>query len=277
MLTDILEELLPKDVSIEWVNINNSADIRDSLVTGRIDVATVNIPNFITAYENGLPVTLLSNYIVQTAFIYSTRADILSLNDISRGDRLASTGIGTAYHLTLMLVAKEMFGNAARFDENIVVMDNADMVASVETSNDLDLIMLGFPSIIRADEIASLTPIFDLTPVMQNHNISFVTVTRDNFYDNNPVLIEILYEAFRQAISFIIEHPGDAASLLAGFYGNVSAEDIKHQLISAPPQLEISESGYNGVAELMYEVGMIPNPPTKLANFRNYESIPRVP
>jgi len=277
MLTGMLEDLLPDDVSVEWVNINNSANIRDALVTDRIDIATKNLPSFLTAIHNDMPILLMSNYITQTGLIFSNNPDIASLDDITPAHRLASTGIGTAYHLALMMIALENFDDATRFDNNLTVMDNAAMITSVENSRDLDMIMLGFPSIIRAHEIESVFPIFDLTSTLNDYNISFVTVANEDFYNNNPDLVEILYQAYAKMIDFIINHPHEAAELLAKFYGNVSAEDITQQLMRSPPQLEISESGFNRVTELMSEVGMIPGTPKKLSDLPNFNSIPRVP
>jgi NitT/TauT family transport system substrate-binding protein len=275
-LTGILEELLPDDVSVEWTGLEGNTNVRDALAADRIDIGALNTTTFINAIANDLPIMVLSNYAVQTGVIYSARPDIQSLDDIQSGDKGATQSVGNVYHIALMLHALRTYGDAGKFDANLIAMSNSDMLSSVMTSNELSWIMLGFPATKRADLIDGLTPIFDMTQIIKDNNMGITICTNNNFNDRNPVLVEILYDAIEQVIDFMNNNPSEAARLLAEVYEDIYAADIEEQIRTAPPQLEMSESAYNTVAELMYEVGIIPNPPRLFSELPNYDRIPKV-
>lgn len=275
MSTGTLDDLLPNDVSVEWVNINGGTNARDALAAGKIDIGHFAEPTAISALENDLPFVILSNSILAPAHIYTNRPDIHSIDDIGTGDKIALTSIGSSIHLALMLICKENYGDAARFNNNLVVMQRTDAFASISSSNELACIITVFPYNIRSDETEGLTPILDFMPTVKAYDLGQFVSANSDFYNNNPVLIEAFSKAYQQTVDFINENPEEAANILAEFYGDIDAADIEEQLIAAPPRLEISESSYDKVAELMYEVDIIPNSPKKFAELPNYDNIPR--
>jgi len=277
MLRGTLEQMVPDGVTVEWISSGRSADVRDALVTDRIDIGTFSSPGVIAAIANGFPINILCNSAQQTCIIYSSNPDVRSLEDINQTSKISTQSIGGAYHLALMFVGKELFGDARKFDVNLLNMAYADMFATVETSNMLDAAIVGFPYTLMADEIDKMHPIFDLTPTLMEYNISSFTAASESFYSNNPLLVEITLRAFKETMDFLVEHPGESARILSDFYGDIDADSIEEQIRSLPPQLEISESAFDKVAELMFEVGIIPNQPKKFAELPNYNSILKVP
>ena len=98
-----------------------------------------------------------------------------------------------------------------------------------------------------------------------------------SFYQSNPEIIEAFISAAQKSIDMMNEHPDDAAEILYEYYGgDVEFSDVVGQIVAAPPSLEVSEAAYNRVAELMHEIGIIPNPPKAFAELPNYENIPKV-
>lgn len=274
--TEILSGKLPDNYIIEPVNINSSVDVRDALVSGKIDIGIVSGSVAISALENEMPIVILGNSVFQSAKVYSGNPNIRSVEDITKSDKLATISIGNIYHLAFMIACKEKYGDAGLYNDNLIVMDYADMFASFSAqSSELSGAIMNFPNTIRADKNESLFPILDLTPIIKEYEIGMYIVTSKDFYNDNAELIETFYKAFVEAIDFMNENPGEAALILSEFYDGIDASDVEAQIKSAPPKLEISESAYDKVAGLMYEVGMIPNPPKKFANLPNYDRIPK--
>jgi NitT/TauT family transport system substrate-binding protein len=275
MFNKYLENSLPEGVTVEWVNINSGTDVRDALVAGQIDIATMATPSVIAAIENGLPLEVISGSAVLSGILYSHNPEIRGLADIKAGDKVSLINIGNSQHLALMLACKEQLGAAGKLSDNLVSMQYADVFASLASSDELDCAVMGFPNLKKADAIETLEPILDLTPILREYNIGNFTIVNEKFLDENPYLIEVFSKAFNEAVEYINQESAAAAQLLADFYGEIDAADIVEQLKSAPPKLEISESAYDKVAALMYEVGMLDHAPKKFSELPNYASIPK--
>jgi NitT/TauT family transport system substrate-binding protein len=275
MRKDFLQKVLPDNVKIEWVNINTSSDMRDALVAGQIDIASMSKPSIITAIGNELPVVILSNTLIQLAKLYSNNPDISSMDDIKKTSKIAINGMGSTVHLALMLVSKELYGDPSRFNSNLVSMQYSDIFASITSSKELDCMAATFPNLKKADKIKTLKPILDLTPIIRQYDIGVMFCTRQQFFNDNPELIDAFNKASSEAIDFMNEQPAEAAKLLSEFYGEVDAQDIEEQLKNLPPTPKISESAYDQLASLMYEAKILDSQPKKFSKLPNYDTIPK--
>lgn len=59
---NLFEKYLPENVKIEWTTLTSASDIRDSMVSGDIDIGTPGIMAYMTAIDNGMPLSLMSFY-----------------------------------------------------------------------------------------------------------------------------------------------------------------------------------------------------------------------
>lgn len=59
---NLFEKYLPENVKIEWTTLTSASDIRDSMVSGDIDIGTPGIMAYMTAIDNDMPLTLMSFY-----------------------------------------------------------------------------------------------------------------------------------------------------------------------------------------------------------------------
>ncbi len=102
-------------------------------------------------------------------------------------------------------------------------------------------------------------------------------VGSQEFADNNPMLVEALISASQEAMDFLNNNPSEAAELLTHQYDGVSTAEIEEQIKAVPFTIDISESAYDTVANLMFEIGAIPESPQKFSELPNYDTIPQVP
>lgn len=58
----LFEKYLPENVKVEWTTLSSASDIRDAMVSGDIDIGTPGIMAYMTAIDNGMPLSLMSFY-----------------------------------------------------------------------------------------------------------------------------------------------------------------------------------------------------------------------
>jgi ABC-type nitrate/sulfonate/bicarbonate transport system substrate-binding protein len=177
-----------------------------------------------------------------------------------------------------MLYCMEQYGDPNKLNNNLVVMSNEDAVVAVSSGSDITGAIVPFPYNAELAKAPGVSCILDLQPIFEKYNLGNCMIANKDFFLNNPVLIEIVYEAFRQTAEYIDKNIAEAADILSEvFEVNVPAAIFEETLKDNPSQLDISESAYDKLANLMYEVGMLENPPAPFSSLPNYESIPKVP
>jgi NitT/TauT family transport system substrate-binding protein len=272
-----LENKLPDDVKVEWRVIPSGADVRDALISDNLDFGIMGKGISIPAIENGVPVMIMSDNPFMTIGLFSGNDSIKSLDDISGQNKIATLALGTTTHFSLIATAKELYGDAARFgDDHFTMLTLADTMIALENKS-VDCALVNFPFDIAAKKINGVHEILDLTPYSQKYGITGNFTVRQGFYEENPALVDIMYSAMEETKNYANSNPAEAARILAEFYGNVDAADIENQIRTVPLTIEVSESAYDNFADLLYELGKIPNPPKKFSELPNYDRIPKKP
>jgi NitT/TauT family transport system substrate-binding protein len=268
---DFLSAYLPSGVNIEWVQTANSAETRDALASGHLDIVNISASGFIPAIENGLPMVLLSSGTSAPVKVYSNNPNIKSLRDIGRGDRIAIRNKGNIGWLAFMIACQEEFGNPLEFESNLVPIPEPEALALLASaSNELDVAIFLFPMTIKADQSENITVIADLLPIAKKYNFSSYIAANKNFFDNNPELIEAFMKAQRATIDFINQHPDQAAYLLSEHYG-VEPEYIEWAFKEVPPQMNIA--GYDRIADTLYKAGILTKEPRKFSDLPKYKDL----
>jgi len=273
-MDELLEKNIPDDVSIEWsYGGPSSADTRDALIAGKLDLATISLASFISAVENGLPLVLLSGTMPNPLELYTTRDEINSFKDINEHHKIGMPGKGSNFELAFSLRSKEVFGDASRFSDNIVALTDADMVALIQGADSYDLYTLGFPAMQKVAALDHAKLVEDLTEITVKYNICLVFVTTKDFYDNNPLIIDGFYKAAEEAVRFMNDNPKETAQKLSDFYEAVTPEEVLTVLERCPPNSSITN--YDEIADIMYEMEILSKPAMKFSELPNYNSIPK--
>lgn len=103
----IFEKYLPENVKIEWTTLTSASDIRDSMVSGDIDVGTPGIMAYMTAIDNGMPLTLMSFYGYATVKAYTNQENINSISDFNDGDQISISGLASNPQAAYLAALKE--------------------------------------------------------------------------------------------------------------------------------------------------------------------------
>jgi ABC-type nitrate/sulfonate/bicarbonate transport system substrate-binding protein len=266
----LLEKYFPENMTIEWSSIENGPDIRDALMADKLDIANVSIATFISAIENDLPLVLLSYCGSTPTYLYSKRSDIQSLCDFKETDKIALTTRTSVTHIAFLAKCKKILGDSMALDKALIPIPIAETISSLQNSNDFDGALISFPNTARARDIEDLTKISDLSDVIYQYGIGTVFVTSKSFYDRNPELIKAFYMAQKDALDFLAENPKEAAKILNDTY-NVAFDDVLETLLAFPPANVIR--GYDKLAELLYEAGILQSRPKPLNELPNYKNL----
>jgi len=270
----LLENYLPEGVSVEWTGIDVQTDMRDALVAGQLDFGILPTSQLIIATSSGLPLVPVAGFIPIRTGLYSHDPNVKNVDDIVPGNKISSASFGNASHTALQIFCLEHYGDAQHFDDNIAPMSYADMFISVDSSNDLTAALIAFADSVRADESDNLELILDLTPYVVDNCLGSTALVTESFYQNNPVFIEAYRSAAKDAVEFVLNNPSDAAVLLSEFW-EFDTSIIEQEINDLPPSYEISESGFDSLANFMYDMGVIKDKPKMLSELSNYQDIPK--
>jgi ABC-type nitrate/sulfonate/bicarbonate transport system substrate-binding protein len=271
-IKDLLVSLLPDDVTVEWSNMQVGTDYRDAAIAGRLDIFALSAAEAITTIENDFPLIILTNQVVGYVEIYSTKNEINNLSDLTSNSKITVSGKITTPHFIFALRCKEIFNDALIFDNNLVSVPNADTIGLMQTSKDYDAFILSFPTCYKIPNNVNYHRIDDLTNTAVRYNAGNYIFTTEEFKHNNPVLIKAFLKACEQAIDLLLNNTDEMAILLSELY-EVEPELIANVIRKCPPKLEMS--GYDNMANLMFEMGILSKPPKKFSELPNYSDIPK--
>jgi NitT/TauT family transport system substrate-binding protein len=269
---NLLQPYLPDDITVNWLEIFNSADIRDSALAGRLDIFSQAAPVAITAIENGLPIRILSNHVATYAAVISTKDHIRNLSDLTESSRITISSKGSSPHLAFALYCKDYFDDPVVFENNLISVPPADVLGLMLTSQDYDAYIKAFPALFQIPDDVDYHIIADLTPVALKYGAGTYIAATEDFIRNNPIFIEAYRRASEEAVDLILNDTERIAAVLAPIFG-VELDILVYVIRRNPPRLEMS--GYDEMATVLYEMGILASPPMRFTELPNYNDIPK--
>lgn len=265
----LLEEYLPDRYSVEWVTMTSASDMRDALVGGDIDMVCTSLSTFIMGYENGLPLRLVSFAGGVPIGLYGNDSAISSLFDFSGEDRIAAKSKGNNGHIAFLIACQEELGDALALDNQIVTIQESEALALLQSTNDYQASIFSFPMTIKARD-AGLCEIINFNEIIEYYGIGSTYFTRTSFYENEPEVVETIKLAQAKALKMIQEDPEGVAKTLAPVF-ELDENYILEAFTEMPPRT--GYIGYDKLAKLMFDIGLIENEPQKFSDLPNYEDI----
>lgn len=265
----LLDKCLPEGYTVEWKTMTSASDMRDALVAGDLDIVCTSLPTFILGYENGLPLQLISFAGSVPIGLYTNDASIKSLSDFDKTDRIAAKSKGNNGHIAFLISCKEELGDALSLDEQIATVQEADALALLQSSNDYQASIFSFPMTVKAEK-AGLHEVVSFNDVINDYGIGSTYFTRKDFYNDEPEVVAALRKAQGMALDLIKNDPEGVAKKLSPIF-DLGEEDILFALNTMPPQSQYK--GYDKLAQLLYQIGLVEHEPTKFEDLANYNDI----
>ena len=265
----LLEKYLPDYTTVEWKTMTSASDMRDALVAGELDVVCTSLPTFIAGYENGLPLALISFASSVPIGLYTNDSTVTSLNDFTEKDVLCAKSKGNNGHIAFLIACLEDLGDAMALDNQIATVQEADALGLLQTSTDYKASIFSFPMTVKAEE-AGLYEVKSFNEIINAYGIGSTYFTRQDFYQDNADIINALRLAQAEAIGLIATDLEGVAETLSSIF-ELEPQHIVDAMKMCPPTPVYS--GYDKLATLLYDIGLIDNTPTKFEDLFNYEDL----
>ena len=223
-----LEEKLP-GWTIEWKKLSNTAAIRESMLSGNLDIGFMGLPPFLIGFDRGMEWKIFTGLCEAPIGLVTWKNDINSIADFSKKDRIALPQPGSIQHILLTMAAEKILGNPSVFDNRIVTMSHPDGMNALLSKKDVTAHFTSPPFIMKELEEPGFHLILSGKEAM-GINFTFIGGTvKDSFADKYPAAVKTLNSVLDETINFIKDNPDKAAELLSPVY-NIPKEDLRKYL-----------------------------------------------
>lgn len=262
----LLEKYLPAGTKIEWSNMTSASDMRDALVAGKVDIICTSLSTYIINFENGMPLTLISFAGGVPIGLYTNSKNINSVSDIKQDDQILTKSKSNNGHIAFLEECKRKLGDYMALDDNLVLLSEAEALSSLTTSTNYVAGNFSFPMNIKAEQ-KGLKKIADYNDIVNEYGIGSCYMTTESYYNENPEVIKAFRMAQKEALEILKRDPEEVAKKLEEDY-ILPSDDILNAINTMPPTYKIK--GYDMLAELLYDVGLVKKKPTKFVDLFNY-------
>lgn len=269
----LMEKYLPEGYSVQWKSVSTSTEIRDGMLTGDISISAPALSTIISALENDIPFRVLSYMATPVYKMYVSDPAIQSVDDLGPEDKISITGYSGSMHLAFLAYCKEHFGDLDYFKSNLVVMPNAEALASLASGSNVSMSLFQFSTNLLAERDPDIRCIGDLTAVAEQYGVGQACVTTETYYQAHPEVIEAFLSAQEEAIALFYERPEYVADLLIRSGIEIEREDLLAAMPDSGPSGVLTAEQYDTLASFMYEAGMLDKAPRMLEEYGFYDSL----
>lgn len=266
----LLEKYLPEGVTVEYTSLVSGPEIRDAILAGDVQIADMSLMSFQTGLENGLPLTLLSFCGSTPINLYSNKSELTSLEDFTGSEQITVTNRATNLHAAYLAQCKEMGLDIAKYDGMLIAAPNTEALALLSDGGTVSGSILSFPTYTNAETMENVHLICDMSQAIGKYSVGSAYVTTSEFYEKHPEIIEAFRKAQDEALDLFETEPDRVVEILAGLY-NVDTAVVRKAMEEVPPTNSLA--GYDNLAALLYEVGILEQEPLLFAELPNYQEI----
>lgn len=242
------------EIAVEFVKLDAGAAINEGIIGGTVDVGCMGIAPAVSGVAAGIPYKAISNLCSQSHGLMSNDANITSLADISKEDKIALVSTGSIQHILLAMAAETHLGDAHALDNNIQSMSHAEGMAALE-SGTVKLHLTSSPFIYQERESGKYTELPEISDVWPSGN-SFLVAMASEEVAADPKLYSAINQAFEDAIDFINNNKEEAAKIEMDYLG-LDEETVMSYLNESDCQYFAELRGAESMAQFMFRAGFI--------------------
>jgi NitT/TauT family transport system substrate-binding protein len=222
----LLEKHVPNR-KIEWVQLANTAAIREAILSDQLDIGFMGIPPFLIGVENGMNWQVFTGLSRAPLGLMTNQEDIKHLSDIEQDDRIALPQPGSIQHILLSMAAQRELGDAKYFDNQLVSLKHPDGVQMLLSDTEITLHFTSPPYIFE-EMNAGLHQVVSGDEAFGGAFTFIVGTMRDGMAEDDAT-IQGVKDALKEAMVFISEQPDETVKILSEHYG--LEEDILKQYV----------------------------------------------
>ncbi len=250
----LIEKHYNGDIAVTFTKRDSGAAINEGIIGGTIDIGCMGLAPAISGVSRGIPYKVISNLCSQSHGLMSNDPAITKLSDIRDTDKIALVNTGSIQHILLAMAAESALGDAHALDNNIQSMSHAEGMAALE-SGTVKLHLTSSPFIYQERDSGRYTELTELGSVWPSGS-SFLVAMASEKLAGDPALFEAVQKALAEAITFINEHPQEAAELESEVLA-LELDTVTGYLQQPDCQFFPELRGAGAMAEFMLRAGFI--------------------
>lgn len=219
----ILEKMIPADTEVKWVQLVNTAAIRESMISGDVDIGFMAIPPFLIGWDKGMEWKIATGLSCSPVSLVTYKENVYSIADLKPDDRIALPQPGSIQHILLSMASYELLSDANKFDNQLVTMSHPDGMNALLSKSEITAHFTTPPYLNQVLKVEGMHEILRGSDVIGDFSFIIGASTID-FYEENSELYKLFNQALNKAIEYINNHPEESARILSKLY-NISEKD----------------------------------------------------
>lgn len=255
---NILEKYLP-GIQVEWHQLSNTTEIREAMLSGKVDAGFMAIPPFLIGWDKGMQWKIATGLSSSPGGLVTNKENLKSLKDFTAGDRIALPQPGSVQHILLSMAAERELGDAKKLDNQLVTMNHPDGMSALLAKKDITAHFTAMPYLAKELENPGVHQILSAKDAMGADFSFIVGVTTNKFHDSKPDVYKAFVSAVKEAVDFVQKNPEKAAELLADDY-KLPKEEVLKYLTYPDTEYSTTVKGIGQFAGFMVKNGYLSKP-----------------
>lgn len=216
------------DIDVVWKRFGNTMAIREAMLSEDLDIGFVGIPPFLIGLENGMDWRIITGLSESRVALVTKDDTIEGIEAISKDHKIILPQAGSIQHILLQMAAFKTFGDAHRFDAQLVALSHPDGVIAF-TAGDEKQLHFTTPPFLQEDlKVAGARVILDEQTSFGEAFTFIVGICPTRFYEETE-MYEAFLEAMDETFLFMQNEPDAAFEILLKAY-EYESEDLAQYL-----------------------------------------------
>ncbi|MBC5811452.1 MAG: ABC transporter substrate-binding protein [Candidatus Eremiobacteraeota bacterium] len=259
----VLEKRFP-GTKFDWRVLTNGDAIRDGIIAGQIQIGAGGNGPFLIGWDRGVGYKLIAPMNVMNLWMVA-RADepnIKTLKDIPPGAKIGMPSPDSVQAVALRKAAQEMFGDAHKFDTNILPIQHPLGVQAM-AAKQLELHMSAPP--FQEQEVAAGGHVVFRSFLAFGRSTFNSVYTTESFAKEYPKVVSAIFTEMRAATDMLKNRPDQAAELLSkDTDGKTPASKFKGWITERDVSYDMTPHAFLRTAAFMKEIGMLKKVPATI-------------
>ncbi len=217
-LLNLIEEEDPS-ITVTWVQLENTAAIREAMVAGKLDVGFGGIPPFLVGWDSGMDWKIAVGLSSAPLGLISKKETVQNLDDFEPEDRIILPQPGSIQHILLAMALERNSGNAHLLDDNLLTMSHPDGLSAMLSDPTVTAHFTAPPYLFTELEQDGFQLILTGEEAMGGAFTFIIGSATEDLYRNRQDIYQVFLRAITKAVQYITDNPDKAADLLAPEYG----------------------------------------------------------
>lgn len=251
----ILERNLP-GIQVNWVQLSNTASIREAMLSNKVDAGFMAIPPFLVGLDKGMDWKIASGLSSSPTGLVTNSDKIKTIKDFTDKDKIAVPQPGSVQHILLSMACEGAFKDSHKLDNLLVTMSHPDGMSALLAKKDITAHFTAPPYLNKELKVQGSRQILDGREAFGG-DFTFITgVTTKKFHDKSPEAYSAFVKSIQESIDYINKNPEKSAEILAPIY-KISKEEVLEYLKTEGTEYSLEVKGLSKFMSFMKSSGYI--------------------